>query len=155
MLYRAVGVNFAQRVACKFSDGKYYASSPRESWGTVGYGRREFPRRAREDGKTGEEKKNRWSAYHLSKRARRRTLAYFLVIHSVACLDNASAGRQRYFMVSHLLACPGFFLSVPISPRLHLRLRSPPTCAPTLLQHRRSVTRYADFTVITCFLSQT
>lgn len=26
---------------------------------------------------------------HLSKRARRRTLAYFLVIHSIACLDNA------------------------------------------------------------------
>jgi len=117
-------------VACKFLDSKYCAFNPQESWEIIEYsGNTRNSRREQRRWKDPEERgrwENRWEnrrAYIFPKRARRRTLAYFLVIHSIACLDNASAGRQQYFMVSHL-ACPELFLSTPISPRLHLTLRS-------------------------------
>lgn len=95
---------------------------------------------------------------HLSKRVRRRTLAYFLVIHSIACPDNTSARRQRYFMVSHLLglsralpfstdisACVCIYVKV-IRPRVRQRYFS----------IGDAVTRYAGFTLLLrCSLSQT
>lgn len=37
---------------------------------------------------------------------------------------------------------------------IYVKVTTAHVCAPTLLQHRRSVTRYAGFTVITCFLSR-
>lgn len=72
----------------------------------------------------GGRRENGWSAYNALSVARRRTLAYFLVIHSIACLDNAPAGRQRYFMVSHLLACPGLFPFSTDIPAFAFTLRS-------------------------------
>lgn len=107
----------AQRVACKFPNGKYCASSTRAKVlrERVGYEWYEFV--------GGEGRGNRRSAYTHDADTR----VCFLVIRSVACSDNA-AGRQQYFIVSHLLACLGLFLSAPISPAFAFTLRSPPTC---------------------------
>lgn len=108
-LYRTAGVNFALGAACKFPAGKYRGVEVRRGGtrleGTVRR-RYEFARRAVERTE-GERRENRWCAYtflsvYVDARPR-----IFSQSTGVACLDNVPARRQRYFMVSHLLARPG------------------------------------------------